>query len=136
MRKVAQTAFGRPDGNCFEACLASILELSLEEVPHFIGDDWLYRYNQWLRWHFSLQLITFTPYGMESLSPHTYAIANGPNHHGRPHSVVIRGGARGAVVHDPNPSSSGLLVVETILVFVAVNPARMPRRKARRGKSV
>jgi hypothetical protein len=34
MKKVYQTRYGF-EGNCFQACIASILELSLKEVPDF-----------------------------------------------------------------------------------------------------
>lgn len=44
MRRVAQTKFGEHDGNCFEACLATILDLDLGDVPNFDGlqgpEDW------------------------------------------------------------------------------------------------
>lgn len=41
MKPVTQNLFGGPDGaveligNCYPACIASVLELQLEEVPHF-----------------------------------------------------------------------------------------------------
>ena len=35
-------------GDCMRACVASVFELPLEDVPHFAGlDDW---YGEWLRW--------------------------------------------------------------------------------------
>lgn len=122
MKRVTQTAFGRPDGNCFEACLASILELDLESIPRYTGEDWLERFNRWLRWHFSLQLITIGHYAPRF----TYSIANGPNMRGRPHSVVMRGDQ---MVHDPNPDKGGLSAIDHVMVFVASNPARMRRRR-------
>ena len=131
MKRVNQTKFGRPDGNCFEACLASILELPLEAVPRYTGDDWLERINQWLRWHYSLQLIIAQPDILDAgMAPDTYVIANGQNHQGVRHSVVHRGTT---LVHDPNPSNGGLAITQEVLVFVAINPARMKRRKERAG---
>ncbi len=128
MKRVFQTKFGRPNGNCFEACLASILELPLEAVPRYIGDDWLERINQWLHWHYSLQLLIAQP--DVEVTPDTYIIANGQNHQGARHSVVHRGSA---LVHDPNPNNGGLALTQEVLVFVAINPARMKRRKERGG---
>lgn len=129
MKRVKQTTFGKPDGNCFEACVASILELSLDEVPRYTEDDWLERINRWLRWQYSLQLIItqsdIIGFGM---SPETYVIANGPNRRGVGHSVVFRGDK---MVHDPNPDNGGLMAVEDVLVFVAVNPARMRKRSVK-----
>jgi hypothetical protein len=129
VKRVIQTKFGKPHGNCFEACLASILELPLDEVPCFKQPDWLEQINRWLRWHFSLQLIMMPSdegFGPGVMSPNTYVIASGPNHRGVMHSVVHRGIT---MVHDPNPNNGGLREVSDLLVFVAVNPARMMRRK-------
>ena len=30
-------------GDCFKTCVASILELPYEQVPHFVAHEWLYR---------------------------------------------------------------------------------------------
>ena len=37
MKPVDQTRFGCPGGNCYQAVIASILELDLEEVPDFMN---------------------------------------------------------------------------------------------------
>ena len=42
MKPVDQTLFGEGRGNCLPACIASVLELPLEAVPHFVlEDDWV-----------------------------------------------------------------------------------------------
>lgn len=38
MKPIDQTTFGVPGGNCFSACVASLLELSIDDVPYFMGD--------------------------------------------------------------------------------------------------
>jgi hypothetical protein len=38
MKKVYQTIFGVPNGNCFQACIASILECELKDLPNFMED--------------------------------------------------------------------------------------------------
>ncbi len=48
MIEVTQTKF-YPDGNCMAACLASILEKPLEEIPHTLGDNWLADLNEGLK---------------------------------------------------------------------------------------
>lgn len=52
MKEVEQTIHTVPGGNCFAACLASILELPIEEVPNFnaatAGENWCERVNEWL----------------------------------------------------------------------------------------
>ena len=36
MKKVYQTIIDKGNGNCWQAAIASLLELELEEVPHFL----------------------------------------------------------------------------------------------------
>lgn len=42
MKKIYQTIFGIPNGNCMQAGIASLIGLDLNEVPNFIefGNDW------------------------------------------------------------------------------------------------
>ena len=52
MKPVDQTTFGSPHGNCFQAGVASALELPLEEVPHFCDGDnpmWLIDLENWFQ---------------------------------------------------------------------------------------
>jgi hypothetical protein len=56
VKPVDQTTFGAPGGNCFSACVASLLEIPLSEVPYFMGDgpieqeyDWFNPFLAWLR---------------------------------------------------------------------------------------
>lgn len=39
MTPVFQTDYRVPGGNCFQACVASIMELPLQKVPHFLKDS-------------------------------------------------------------------------------------------------
>jgi len=53
MKPVFQTNNSVPGGDCLRACVASILELDIEEVPHFCGEkpheEWFSRLAIWLR---------------------------------------------------------------------------------------
>lgn len=40
MKEVFQTKFGLNQGNCLSACIASILEVSIEDVPDFPTTGW------------------------------------------------------------------------------------------------
>lgn len=52
-----QTRMTPPDGNCYAACLATILGVPLDEVPTVDGiDDWLGEYNKWLK-QYALALV-------------------------------------------------------------------------------
>lgn len=56
MTPVEQTLFGGPEaevpGNCLTACVASVLELPLGDVPHFVVyGDWWARFVGFMREH-------------------------------------------------------------------------------------
>lgn len=97
-------------GNCFNACVASILEMPLRDVcsvlPDFDGDYW----GEWNRWLATLGLqINYVP--LDQGPPKGFAIASGfggrtyPEGHkkaGRPilHAAVV---FNGELAHDPFP---------------------------------
>lgn len=99
-------------GDCVRACVASILEYDLEDVPHFVqyrehpeGTD----PNLWL-W----ALIGFCAYQdwrVEhcDIPPKGWSIAGGKSPRGHQHAVVAYDGE---IVWDPHPSRSGLTDIE------------------------
>ncbi len=117
MKPVAQTIVGKPNGNCFGACVASILELPVEEVWEagaLDGDEFWLGWKSWLEsrgWSFVHILA-----GAWFLPPRGHAIANGDSDRGLPHSVVM---LDGKMVHDPHPSGTGLVdgKVETWVIL-------------------
>lgn len=124
MKPVNQTMFGKDDGNCFPACLASVLELSLYAVPHFCmaySSEWFQQTNKWLaKWHLGLIQIdaSTAPYILISC----YHLMSGPSpRNGVQHSVV---GQNGIMVHDPHPDRTGLLKCETFDLFVSLDAAQ------------
>jgi len=96
-------------GNCFAACIASILEVSLEEVPNFCNfDDWRWRTNRWLAPR-GLAYIDVTLSGDARdllVKDWGYHVVSGDGPRGHRHSVV---GLRGEIVWDPHPSQTGFL---------------------------
>lgn len=114
---VAQTKLYGPDGihngNCFAACLASVLDLPLWMVPPFEDmfgrsrDDVIARADRWLRTLNGAALIRHEGHDLRAL-PEFY-IANGPAPRGVRHSVVYQGGV---MIHDPHPSGDGIKLVE------------------------
>jgi hypothetical protein len=115
MTPVKQTKLYAPDGigngDCFAACLASLLDLPLWMVPPFdqmFGRvDWRIRIDEWLGRMHGMALIR-TPAHIIELLPEFY-IACGPGKRGVNHSVIYR---QGALAHDPHPSNDGILEVE------------------------
>lgn len=114
MKPVDQTRFGGPDaapderGDCWSACIASLLEVPMAEVPHFIRHDTMDEINEEVRvWMLArgFLLLTLKPDGWEPPDG-AFAIAAGAGPRGHRHCVVWQGG-RG-MAHDPHPSRAGL----------------------------
>ncbi len=102
-------ADGTHNGNCFAACLASVLEVPLWMVPPFdemfarTGEDYMFRVDEWLKRFFRLRKVRTSGHHIDEL-PEFY-IANGNSSRGVQHSVVYSGGA---LAHDPHPSKEGI----------------------------
>lgn len=106
LREVTQTIFiGDPGGrlgNCFQACVASVLDLPLEEVPHFIEfDDWVQLFYNFVKDQgYSARRVNGLPEKGTGIgtgpSPRSLAAA---------HAVVVKDGK---TVWDPHPSRAGV----------------------------
>lgn len=113
MKPVDQTVFTVPGGNCFSACVASILEIGLEDVPYFMGDfeeadrgAWFERFANWLAprglWPINFRLGDWHP-----PDDAIYILSAGSPRGEWDHAVVARGNK--VVLHDPHPSRAGLV---------------------------
>jgi hypothetical protein len=114
MRPIDQTTFGMPEGNCFSACVASILHVPLSDVPTFCKhDDWWERFTAWLKergfWALPLKY-------NEEFPPAGFHILSGKSPRGDfQHSVVAFGNE---MIHDPHPSRAGIETrVDQILII-------------------
>lgn len=133
MIPVFQTKFGDgrksgKGGNCFQAAIASVLEVPIEEVPDFCnlyGSDWYEQFIKWLN-NFGLSSLTIEGKGMPiedliaspALEDCIY-LASGKSKRGIEHSVVYRGTE---LIHDPYPQGTGITVSNIDLIF-PMNPA-------------
>jgi hypothetical protein len=123
MMPINQTIFGAW-GNCLPACVASILELDLEDVPFlFHNPDELTsgiyvpqveRLDAWLR---PLGLCA-SEWRLSHATPpeDDFYVLCGFSPRGRGHVVVARGAAP-LVVHDPHPSRAGLVSADAFMVI-------------------
>lgn len=112
MKPVQQTLFGSMKGNCFAACVASILEIdSPDDVPHFVFDhpdgEWFVAFKGWMLRHWRLDTLNVGPKPEDENKP-----AHEHSWHPLGWSIAIVKTARGEhalvcqdgkIVHNPDP---------------------------------
>ena len=130
MKPVLQTVCDAERGNCLSACLASILELALEEVPNFAGARpgmfWI-QVNHWLQKRGLRALIVLPKHVV--MDAGALYIANGVSPRGVRHSVVCEDGR---MIHDPHPEGGGVVDVTEFVYLVVARKVRTRRPKRRR----
>ncbi len=120
MKPVPQTRLSDNDnkiyGNCWEACLASLLEIPIEDVPELNAGDpedteglWVLNTNTWLatRGLMFLEFPSLPPDDYAHMGIDTYHIIIGPSPRKNGSHAVV--GRNGKIVHDPHPDKTGLL---------------------------
>lgn len=117
MTPTKQTKLYSPDGhhsgNCWQAALASLLDLPLWMVPDFsemfgrTTDHWFERTQEWLRRMFRVQIQRVDGHPVDELPEFYLAIGKSPR--GVSHVVIY---SRGQMVHDPHYSDAGVLAVD------------------------
>ena len=123
MKPVFQTIAGDPTTICFQACLASILEIPMERVPRYGAANQLSLYRAWLE-HLGLDLVIANFADRPELAPHTFSIRCGRGLQGGSHAVVAH---RGRVVHDPMSGRDPYLKeCHCDMVIVPREPQRWP----------
>lgn len=127
MKPVDQTTFGPRDGNCFSACIASLLELSIADVPWFMGgqdDAWMERnLLPWLAPR-GLYALCFK-LGFDWYPPGYYIVGGESARGGCLHSVIAQAGK---TVHDPHPSRDGLKAHGDCTILVPLDIAEWRRQ--------
>jgi hypothetical protein len=102
-------------GNCFEACLASIFDLELSEIPLFKSVGWFPEFYNWLRVGGYEFQGTLKPEDVLSYDKGIdgYFIVAGESPRGRHikggHAVVFKDGK---IVHDPHPDGTGIVNIK------------------------
>jgi hypothetical protein len=144
VKPVDQTEFERGQGNCLSACLASILEIGVDEVPNFCraeevaGPGWLVRLDEWLSFRgWGFVHLDWAEVGVHCILSDCWVIAMGDvdgceeGHAVVARAVIVRWrteteGERTThlcdyelrYVHDPHPRRTNLSQVRHVLVMV------------------
>lgn len=121
MKPVDQTFLKPPEGNCFAACVASILEVPLEALPNFKGENWCDLWNQWLE-PLNLRLLMIE-HRQWLERPPGYAIVGVDSPRGDwLHAVVCKDGE---IVHDPHPERHmGVGEFRDWTLFMVLDPSK------------
>lgn len=144
MKAVSQQIIAHGNGDCFRCCVASILELDVEDVPNFRDHD-REDMNFLERWFHDRGLALLELYYKDGAENRVrfdyicgaYAIADVPSQRfpGAKHAVVVRwvadpdhpGVVRLVVAHDPNPGNGpydlNKLTIDILWFIVPVRPA-------------
>jgi len=124
MTPIMQTVTGK-GGNCFSACLASVLDLPLSEVPNFFEiapddrDDWWEAVRIWLRKRNLGVLPINADWNIVRSMPGAYLIVAGMSPRGRLHSTIW---FNGEMVHDPHPEGGGIEEPEWVDLLYPLDP--------------
>jgi hypothetical protein len=117
------------DWSCHRACVASLLEMPLEEMPGICPADYDYNTNGWAdAWDEWLESLGFVSYDItfRGHSPKGYTIAQVASQKfpGKLHSIVC---LNGEPVHDPQRSNEPYTGADVQLhtILAPMNPARM-----------
>ncbi len=126
MKKVYQTKFGAEEGNCFQACVASVLEFALEEVPDFCtefeGEKYYEQFVKWLNeCGFSAIPINVDADLDRPNYKGCYLVVGGKNKDNVMHSVIYKDGV---LVHNPNKHCKGIKP-EIVDIIFPQNPAAL-----------
>lgn len=131
MKPVMQTVFGEGKGNCFAACLASILELPIEAVPNFMAEhrsDWFGALNRWLAGT-GLRCVYVKAAHLDDAKIAPFAsdvplIVGGKSPRGLSHAVIWHDGE---IVHDPHPEGGGIDRIRRVYILTPISPAVLRR---------
>jgi len=134
MKKVFQTIVDKGNGNCMQAVVASLFDLDLNDVPHFLeyGDKWYEIFDKFLndrgfeftyinrRPNDDLDFMRKIAHFDGGVDDYFFGVVSSQTYKDVTHAVVIDSDLN--IVHDPNPNQKALsLSAESILGFYTVS---------------
>lgn len=126
-REDGHSAAGVP-GNCLQTVVASMLDLEVDEVPHFaVYVDWFAAMRRWARsrdgdfTYFEFPVPEQYAAGWAAIQAwgrghQAHVLLSGPSPRG-PFWHIVVGNVDLEVVHDPHPSRAGLVEVRDAIVY-------------------
>lgn len=134
MKPVMQTKTAEGEGNCFNACVASLLEIEIDTIPEWEEKPgWSLEFEKWLSARFRMYPIWINrPF---SLRPFGYYILSGKSPRGEDHHSIVM--FNGEFSHDPFPGGgdsleTALESTADVCVLVPIDPAdAKPKVKAK-----
>lgn len=107
-------------GDCFRACLASLLELDLDDVPHAVHFvTWFDEVRRFMRAQIGSDAGCYEPrWPLYDDGIGRPVIASGPSPRGPWWHSVIVDSTTGELMHDPHPSRAGILEVSDVIAIV------------------
>lgn len=130
MKPVQQTVFKKTLGDCFRACVASIFEFPIEEMPNFWeqtqdGEKFWELTNKWML-NLGYKCVSFQIKKQDQCEFNRIlcvACAKSPRGD-EDHAVVWRDG----LVYDPHPSQAGLTEYpDTFTFFIPLDPGMLKK---------
>ena len=139
MLKLYQTKFGGKEtliegqGNCFQACVATVLQMPLEEAfnhASYSDDEWLAEFNTWLEQYnlgcIFIEMSEEKPVSTSAIKGlHIAECMSKTLYHGERHAVVIRDHFE--LFHDPNPNATEQGELRGVYMFVPLAAYKLVR---------
>jgi hypothetical protein len=123
-RRIMQTDLG-PRGNCQSACLATLLGISLSEIPNWAaladgdGNKFAQMQRDWLAER-GYGILTVVQWQALPWPPaRGYFICGGVSPRGNRHAVIYKDGA---LWHDPHPEGLGIETVDDLDIIYPLAP--------------
>jgi len=125
MKKLNQTKYGE-EGNCFAACIASLFEVEIADIPFLAEyknwDEYLNVLNSILRNKFEVILLHgefkgWADYLKENYID-SYYIVSGDSNKGLEHAVIYK---NGELFHNPNNLGTEIINIKHVYVFLKLH---------------
>lgn len=108
-------------GNCMQACVASLFNVPMGEVPSFAADkQWFKAFRGFIRSKGYEPMSRFKERDSDIHVPSGLHLVSGKSSRGCEHMVIYK---NGTLFHDPHPSNEGISEVLELTMLIPLDPA-------------